>query len=38
MKKYELEPSILWRWDNKYTGLSNQWINSEDSTIPKPCR
>jgi N12 class adenine-specific DNA methylase len=36
-EKYELEPSILWRVtkkDNKYSGLSNQWMNSEDFTIP----
>jgi N12 class adenine-specific DNA methylase len=36
-EQYELEPSVLWRVttkDNKYTGLSNQWMNSEDFTIP----
>jgi len=36
-EQYELEPSIMWRVTtkkDKYRGLSNQWMNSEDFTIP----
>jgi N12 class adenine-specific DNA methylase len=36
-EQYELEPTLYWRVTtkkDKYRGLGNQWMNSEDFTIP----